>query len=260
MEHPWRRSTLRPDMQFFWQMKLWFVVSPDPLTCWIQGHTGFREFADQPTLKRFQPRNPLTWLSFAEVSWQGTQLHGRDVDVAINSVPMTAVVDAKDVHDKGNSDTASYGSQKSLAFTIAWLRSALRRPNFCLKWTATSNMWVDGLTKDMDLSHLRKILQSGKWSISYSPEFLKQVGKAKQPKPSSSTACAGDELPGTELSAEDPILPHLARFADQKGWHALAAYNAKSYRTHSLVLAQLISRCDHLLEDLRSAVGMFGAV
>ena len=31
------------------------------------------------------------------------------------------VVDAKDVHDKGDSDTSSYGTQKSLAFTVAWL-------------------------------------------------------------------------------------------------------------------------------------------
>ena len=139
----------------------------------------------------------------------GKSLHGRNVDTAINSIAMTAVVDAKDVHDKGNSDTPSYGSQKSLAFTIAWLRSVLRRPNSCLKWTATSNMWVDALTKDMDLQHLRKILLSGSWSISYSPEFLKQVGKAKQLKPSSSTACADAELPGTRLSAEDPILPHF---------------------------------------------------
>ena len=167
----------------------------------------------------------------------GKSLHGRNVDTAINSIAMTAVVDAKDVHDKGNSDTPSYGSQKSLAFTIAWLRSVLRRPNSCLKWTATSNMWVDALTKDMDLQHLRKILLSGSWSISYSPEFLKQVGKAKQLKPSSSTACADAELPGTRLSAEDPILPHLSKLADQKGWHSVSglglqvAFNAKSYRT-----------------------------
>ena len=99
----------------------------------------------------------------------GKSLHGRNVDTAINSIAMTAVVDAKDVHDKGNSDTPSYGSQKSLAFTIAWLRSVLRRPNSCLKWTATSNMWVDALTKDMDLQHLRKILLSGSWSISTAP-------------------------------------------------------------------------------------------
>ena len=45
----------------------------------------------------------------------------------MNAVPMTVAVDAKDVHDKGNSDTASYGSQKSLAFTVAWIRSVLRR-------------------------------------------------------------------------------------------------------------------------------------
>ena len=59
----------------------------------------------------------------------------------------TTVVDAKDVHDKGNSDTSSFGSQKSLAFTIAWMRSVLRRPNTALKWTATENMWVEAGTE-----------------------------------------------------------------------------------------------------------------
>lgn len=168
-------------------------------------------------------------------SLHGKSMLGRDVDHSINSVPLTTVVDAKDVHDKGNSDTASYGSQKSLAFTIAWMRAVLRRPNTGLKWTATTNMWVDAMTKEMSLDHLRKILQCGSWSISSCPEFLKQVGKAKQPKTLSSTACA--ELPGTRLSGEDPILPHLARLADQKGWHSISglglqvAFNARSYRT-----------------------------
>ena len=65
---------------------------------------------------------------------------GRLADLAINAVKVTVVVDAKDVHDKGNGDTATYGSQKSLAFTVAWLRSILRKPNTSLKWTSTENM------------------------------------------------------------------------------------------------------------------------
>ena len=54
----------------------------------------------------------------------------------MNSVPLTVVVDAKDVYDKGNSEN-SYSSQKSLAFTVAWLRAVLRRPSTVLKWTST---------------------------------------------------------------------------------------------------------------------------
>ena len=52
---------------------------------------------------------------------RGFDMLGRAADVAINAVKMTVVVDAKDVHEKGNSDTATYGSQKSLAFTVAWM-------------------------------------------------------------------------------------------------------------------------------------------
>ena len=36
------------------------------------------------------------------------------------AIPLNLVTDGKDVYDKGMTDTAAYGSQKSLAFTIAW--------------------------------------------------------------------------------------------------------------------------------------------
>ncbi|CAK9109164.1 unnamed protein product [Durusdinium trenchii] len=145
----------------------------------------------------------------------GKNVIGKAADRAMDSVWFTAVVDAKDVHDKGNSDTPSFGSQKSLAFTIGWLRAILRRPHTALKWTATSNMWIDALTKDMDLTHVRRIMSAGEWSVSYSPEFVRQVSKTKKAKPSDDPASA--ELPGERLNGDDPLLPHLARLADRKG-------------------------------------------
>lgn len=48
-------------------------------------------------------------------------LYGKAAEVAMDSIPMQVVVDAKDVYDKTNSDTPSYGAQKSLAFTISWM-------------------------------------------------------------------------------------------------------------------------------------------
>ena len=91
----------------------------------------------------------------------------QDIDRSLNSVPLTVVVDAKDVRDKGNSDTSSFGSQKSLAFTVAWMRSVLKRPNTSLRWTSTSNMFCDAGTKYMDVTHLRETLRRGTWSITY---------------------------------------------------------------------------------------------
>lgn len=64
---------------------------------------------------------------------------------------MQVVVDAKDARDKTNSDSASFGAQKPLAFTVAWLRSELRRPRTQLKWTSAENMWADGGAKLMNL-------------------------------------------------------------------------------------------------------------
>lgn len=52
----------------------------------------------------------------------GYPLLGRNVDASADSVGLTVVTDAKDVCDEGSSDTPSYGSQKSLAFTVAWIR------------------------------------------------------------------------------------------------------------------------------------------
>ena len=159
----------------------------------------------------------------------------RSAEKSVMGVKLTAVVDAKDVHDKSNSDTPSYGSQKSLAFSIPWMRSILRQPHTALRWTATSNMFLDALTKEMDVGHLRRIMQSGEWSITYSPEFVKQVTKARSIKPSVEPASA--DLPGVVLDGSDPVLPFLMSLGEKRGWHfqnqigIQTAYNAKSYRT-----------------------------
>ena len=146
---------------------------------------------------------------------------GRRADLLIHSVPLTAAVDAKDVFDKSNSDTPGFGSQKSLAFSIAWMRSVLRLPNTALKWTSTENMWIDGGTKDMDLSHMRSIMSLGRWSISYSPEFVKQVAKAKKLKPLGvASACA--DLPGVRVDGGDPLLGHLMKIGERRGWHLIS--------------------------------------
>ena len=44
-------------------------------------------------------------------------------------------------------------------------------------------MWVDGVTKTMDFAHLRSIMLSGDWSVSYCPKFDRQVYKSARKKP-----------------------------------------------------------------------------
>ena len=139
---------------------------------------------------------------------------GKLSERSLDKVPLTLVVDAKDVHDKGNSDTASYGTQKSLAFVVAWMRAVLRRPNTCLRWTATQNMWVDAGTKLMDLTHMRTTMRRGSWSITYSPDFVKQVQKATRPSSTSTrtTSASSTSLPGEPLRPDDPVYGHLLNF------------------------------------------------
>ena len=55
------------------------------------------------------------------------------VEAARDTIPLCVVTDAKDVYDKNTSDTPTYGSQKSLAFTVAWIRQVLGKPNTLLK-------------------------------------------------------------------------------------------------------------------------------
>ena len=97
-------------------------------------------------------------------------------------------------------------------------------------------MWVDGGTKEMDLTHMRAIMSSGRWSITYSPDFVKQVAKGKKLKPLDVTsACAG--LPGERVEDGDPLLAFLWRLGEKRGWHLVngigvqVAFNGKSFRT-----------------------------
>ena len=168
--------------------------------------------------------------------FQGYPMVARNADRIMDAIPLIAVVDAKDVFDKGSSDTPTYGAQKSLAFTVAWIRNTLSRPNTSLKWTSTENMWVDAGTKDMDLSHIHKILASGRWSYVYDPAFVKQTAKGgKTKKPS----LADGALPGEPLRPESPIFPYLHHLASSPGWHRRdgivihVARNARSFRTPS---------------------------
>ena len=77
----------------------------------------------------------------------GYPMLSKNVDASTDAVALTVVTDAKDFYDKGTSDTPSYGSQKSLAFTVAWIRAMLGRANTSLRWTSTENMFVDSGTK-----------------------------------------------------------------------------------------------------------------
>ena len=100
----------------------------------------------------------------------------------IDSVPLVAVVDAKDTHDRCKSDTSSHGAQKSLCFSVVFLKTFFRRKGTDLRWVETENMLSDALTKDMDRSWLKRVLCSGRWAITFHPEMVRpKPKKTKQP-------------------------------------------------------------------------------
>lgn len=162
----------------------------------------------------------------------GHSLGSKVVDAVLETVPLVVVTDAKDVYDKNTSDTPSYGSQKSLAFTVAWLRNLLRKEGTRLKWTSTENMWVDGGTKEMNLDHMHRIIQSCRWSMTYSPSFVKQPSKAKA-KPIK----PGLAVVGIPIGSDDAVFTHLLRLGDEPGWHlrgGVAIHVAKGARSYRL--------------------------
>lgn len=181
----------------------------------------------------------------------GLPMEHHAAEKSAEHVPLQLVTDAKDNYDKCNSDTPTYGSQKSLAFTIAWLRSALRKENTSMAWTSAQNMFADGGTKMMKLDHMASILQKNEWCVTFSPDFVKQTVK-KQTK----AAAPMHVLPGEPVASTDPILGHLLYVGEQPGWHRRdghllnVAQNAKSFRTPE-------PRGDAVTFPMRSTYGKF---
>ena len=89
----------------------------------------------------------------------------------------------------------------------------------------------------MDLSHMRSIISKGAWSISYSPEFTRQVLKARSCKSPIAKVSASAEMPGVVVDGNDPTMPHLHGLCEKRAWHFLpgigrqVACAAKSFCT-----------------------------
>ena len=166
----------------------------------------------------------------------GYALDKKPFEVSTDSISMVVVTDSKDAYDKGSSSTPSYGSQKSLAFTVAWIRSMLARCNTMLRWTSTENLFVDCGTKDMDSAHLLRILDACRWSIRYSPSFVKQSSKGKAAKKVVHDDVRSDL--GTPFESTSPIYGHVMKLSTQPGWHRISedlavhvCSNARSFRS-----------------------------
>ena len=151
----------------------------------------------------------------------------------ITKVALTGVTDARDCFDRVTSDTG-FGTQKSLMLTVASLRQQFRRPQTTFRWTATSNMWVDAGTKQMENEQLRQTLLRGEWSIEYQEDFVKQTFKKKK---TIDDLKEGTKLPGREAQSGDfQLMQHVHHFALSPGWHfsqgvgVQVARLAKSFR------------------------------
>ena len=98
---------------------------------------------------------------------------------------------------------------------MASLKQQLRRPNAAFRWTATTNLFVDAGTKDMDTT--QKVLKTNRWSVEYFQEFIKFI---KQTSKKAKATQEVDELPGKPVSEQmEAIKPFVQRFGESPGWH-----------------------------------------
>ncbi|CAK9035342.1 unnamed protein product [Durusdinium trenchii] len=179
-------------------------------------------------------------------------------DLSTDSVPLLVVTDAKDAFDKSCSETPSYGSQKSLAFTISWIRSMLARCNMSMRWTATENMIVDCGTKELDPQHLHKILRDCKWCVQFSSQYVKQTSKSKKPMANSQqTGRVVRSDMGVPFESSSPLFGHVMKLSQSSGWHVLnedlavnVCRQARSYRTPE-------PRCSRTTHAFRSTFARF---
>ena len=145
----------------------------------------------------------------------GLPMGRRDALKVMEVIPMVAITDAKDTYDRGNSDCPTYGAQKSMAFSVCWIRQVLIGSNSHLKWTATANMWVDAGTKLMPCDHMQGILEKGRWSFVYHQDYVKQSPKKK----GAAEVSEGAVLPGEPMDTKAPLFQFILNLSNHAGWH-----------------------------------------
>ncbi|CAK9081636.1 unnamed protein product [Durusdinium trenchii] len=162
----------------------------------------------------------------------GLPMGRRDALKVMEVIPMVAITDAKDTYDRGNSDCPTYGAQKSMAFSVCWIRQVLNGSNSHLKWTATANMWVDAGTKLMPCDHMQGILEKGRWSFVYHQDYVKQSPKKK----GAAEVSEGAFLPGEPMDTKAQLFQFILNLSNHIGWHEKdnvivhVACPARSYR------------------------------
>jgi len=137
-----------------------------------------------------------------------------NLEQALETVPFMLVTDAKDSYDKVVSDKNTLGTRRSLALTLAWLKQQFRGKNILCRWTDTSNMLADPLTKNMDPAHLVKMLNRGTWSVTYNQDFIKTKLRARPA--GGERPRSRDDLPGLAVTIEEERF--LEGQSGQVGW------------------------------------------
>ena len=103
---------------------------------------------------------------FAEVL--GEKLSLEHWEKEIGRTPFIAVTDSKSLYDTATKcrNVSSHIDDKRTAIDLSILKRDLQLTKGQVRWVAGVNMISDSLTKRMSASFLRKVMQSGTWSLS----------------------------------------------------------------------------------------------
>ena len=108
------------------------------------------------------------WHRFLMAEVFGIQLSLDHWEREICRTPFIAVTDSKSLYDTATKcrNVSAHIDDKRTAIDLSILKRDLQLTRGQVRWVAGVNMISDSLTKRMSASFLRKVMQSGRWSLS----------------------------------------------------------------------------------------------
>ena len=98
----------------------------------------------------------------------GEQLSLEHWERELSRTPFIAVTDSKSLYDTATKcrNVSSHIDDKRTAIDLSILKRDLQVTRGQVRWVAGVNMLSDSLTKRMSASFLKRVMQSGTWSLS----------------------------------------------------------------------------------------------
>ena len=155
---------------------------------------------------------------FVRSIWYEVMGLGDLQDALLYAPTLHWVTDAKDVYDSLSKEGIPSPAERRLALDIVILKELLGRPNNFLHWCDTSHMVADGLTKSMQNDHIRQVLGSGIYSLTYSPECRQERKLPKAPIRSQKRSKVVTSLHSAVARVRFNLVPEIFSYKQDPGY------------------------------------------